>query len=185
VAASKPPTFWVDPKNRVTIKLHSDASIARTHCKMLEIPITGTTNGSSVLMAVCIQQRGRKAVVSITSGALIDILALYGTRPGGVAGTSIRSLTTHAALPRGFARRPWQVRRCERPTSSSEWACVSIVSYICDLVNFSPGWILHHDSALPRARGLRGFVYNAHDSQRTALMEHHVHGVATSTASWS
>ena len=169
------PTFWVDPKNRVSYQIATQTPQYRedTLQNLENIPITGTNpNAAPSLMAslVAVQRGTGMAVVSHYNVApVIDIFgAAAGRDLGGVAGDINKIIdATHQQLPRGsrvVVRGQVQTMRASYIGLLSGLAFSIVLVYLLIVVNFQ-SWLdpFIMISALPAAlAGIAWFLFITH-----------------------
>jgi multidrug efflux pump subunit AcrB len=169
------PTFWVDPKNRVSYQIATQTPQYRedTLQSLENIPITGTDpNAPPSLMAslVAVQRGAGMAVVSHYNVApVIDIFgATTGRDLGGVAGDITRIIDdTRSQLPRGsrvIVRGQVQTMRDSYVGLLSGLAFSIVLVYLLIVVNFQ-SWLdpFIMISALPAAlAGIAWFLFITH-----------------------
>ncbi|MDQ1406059.1 MAG: hypothetical protein QOG55_1688 [Acidobacteriaceae bacterium] len=169
------PTFWVDPKNRVSYQIATQTPQYRTDTLqgVQNIPITGTDpNAPPSLMASLVStQRGSgMAVVSHYNVApVIDIFgAVTGRDLGGVAGDINKIIdASRQQLPRGsrvVVRGQVQTMRASYVGLLSGLAFSIILVYLLIVVNFQ-SWLdpFIMISALPAAlAGIAWFLFITH-----------------------
>jgi multidrug efflux pump subunit AcrB len=169
------PTFWVDPKNRVSYQIATQTPQYRTDTlqEMENIPITGTDpNAPPSLMAslVSMQRGSGMAVVSDYNVApVIDIFgAAAGRDLGGVASDINKIIdVTRQQLPRGsrvVLRGQVQTMRASYIGLLSGLAFSIVLVYLLIVVNFQ-SWLdpFIMISALPAAlAGIAWFLFIAH-----------------------
>jgi multidrug efflux pump subunit AcrB len=169
------PTFWVDPKNRVSYQIATQTPQYRedTLQSLENIPITGTDpNAPPSLMAslVAVQRGSGMAVVSHYNVApVIDIFgAATGRDLGGVAGDITRIIdATRSQLPRGsrvVVRGQVQTMRDSYIGLLSGLAFSIVLIYLLIVVNFQ-SWLdpFIMISALPAAlAGIAWFLFITH-----------------------
>ena len=169
------PTFWVDPKNRVSYQIATQTPQYRedTLQSLENIPITGTDpNAPPSLMAslVAVQRGAGMAVVSHYNVApVIDIFgAATGRDLGGVAGDITRIIdATRSQLPRGsrvVVRGQVQTMRDSYIGLLSGLAFSIVLIYLLIVVNFQ-SWLdpFIMISALPAAlAGIAWFLFITH-----------------------
>src|SRR5271169_1731350 len=169
------PTFWVDPKNRVSYQIATQTPQYRTDTlqDVENIPITGTDpNAPPSLMAslVAVQRGSGMAVVSHYNVApVIDIFgAATGRDLGGVAGDITRIIdATSSELPRGsrvIVRGQVQTMRDSYVGLLSGLAFSIVLVYLLIVVNFQ-SWLdpFIMISALPAAlAGIAWFLFITH-----------------------
>jgi multidrug efflux pump subunit AcrB len=169
------PTFWVDPKNRVSYQIATQTPQYRedTLQSLENIPITGTDpNAPPSLMAslVAVQRGAGMAVVSHYNVApVIDIFgAATGRDLGGVAGDITRIIdATRSQLPRGsrvVVRGQVQTMRDSYIGLLSGLAFSIVLIYLLIVVNFQ-SWLdpFIMISALPAAlAGIAWFLFTTH-----------------------
>jgi multidrug efflux pump subunit AcrB len=169
------PTFWVDPKNRVSYQIATQTPQYRTDTlqEMENIPITGTDpNAPPSLMAslVSMQRGAGMAVVSHYNVApVIDIFgATAGRDLGGVAGDINKIIeSTRQQVPRGsrvVVRGQVQTMRASYIGLLSGLAFSIILVYLLIVVNFQ-SWLdpFIMISALPAAlAGIAWFLFITH-----------------------
>ena len=157
------PTFWVDPKNRVSYQIATQTPQYRTDTlqNLVNIPVTGTNASAppSLMASLVSLQRGSgMAVVSHYNVApVIDIFgAASGRDLGGVAGDINRIIeATHQQLPRGsrvVVRGQVQTMRASYLGLLSGLAFSIVLVYLLIVVNFQ-SWLdpFIMISALPAA----------------------------------
>jgi multidrug efflux pump subunit AcrB len=169
------PTFWVDPKNRVSYQIATQTPQYRTDTlqEMENIPITGTdpTAPPSLMASLVAMQRGAgMAVVSDYNVApVIDIFgAAAGRDLGGVAGDINKIIdATRQQLPRGsrvVVRGQVQTMRASYIGLLSGLAFSIVLVYLLIVVNFQ-SWLdpFIMISALPAAlAGIAWFLFITH-----------------------
>jgi len=169
------PTFWVDPKNRVSYQIATQTPQYRedTLQSLENIPITGTDpSAPPSLMAslVAVQRGSGMAVVSHYNVApVIDIFgAATGRDLGGVAGDITRIIdATRSQLPRGsrvIVRGQVQTMRASYVGLLSGLAFSIVLVYLLIVVNFQ-SWLdpFIMISALPAAlAGIAWFLFITH-----------------------
>jgi multidrug efflux pump subunit AcrB len=169
------PTFWVDPKNRVSYQIATETPQYRTDTlpSVENIPITGTDpNAPPSLMASLVStQRGAgMAVVSHYNVApVVDIFgAVTGRDLGGVAGDINKIIdATRQQLPRGshvVVRGQVQTMRASYVGLLSGLAFSIVLVYLLIVVNFQ-SWLdpFIMISALPAAlAGIAWFLFITH-----------------------
>jgi multidrug efflux pump subunit AcrB len=169
------PTFWVDPKNRVSYQIATQTPQYRedTLQSLENIPITGTDpNAPPSLMAslVAVQRGAGMAVVSHYNVApVIDIFgAATGRDLGGVAGDITKIIdATRTELPRGsrvIVRGQVQTMRASYIGLLSGLGFSIILVYLLIVVNFQ-SWLdpFIMISALPAAlAGIAWFLFITH-----------------------
>jgi multidrug efflux pump subunit AcrB len=169
------PTFWVDPKNRVSYQIATQTPQYRedTLQNLENIPITGTDpNAAPSLMAslVSVQRGAGMAVVSHYNVApVIDIFgAATGRDLGGVAGDIFKIIdATRSQLPRGsrvVVRGQVQTMRASYIGLLSGLAFSIVLVYLLIVVNFQ-SWLdpFIMISALPAAlAGIAWFLFITH-----------------------
>jgi multidrug efflux pump subunit AcrB len=169
------PTFWVDPKNRVSYQIATQTPQYRTDTLqgVENIPITGTDpNAPPSLMASLVStQRGAgMAVVSHYNVApVVDIFgAVTGRDLGGVAGDINKIIdATRQQLPRGshvVVRGQVQTMRASYVGLLSGLAFSIVLVYLLIVVNFQ-SWLdpFIMISALPAAlAGIAWFLFITH-----------------------
>jgi multidrug efflux pump subunit AcrB len=169
------PTFWVDPKNRVSYQIATQTPQYRTDTLqgVQNIPITGTDpNAPPSLMAslVATQRGAGMAVVSHYNVApVVDIFgAVTGRDLGGVAGDINKIIdATRQQLPRGsrvVVRGQVQTMRASYVGLLSGLAFSIILVYLLIVVNFQ-SWLdpFIMISALPAAlAGIAWFLFITH-----------------------
>jgi multidrug efflux pump subunit AcrB len=169
------PTFWVDPKNRVSYQIATQTPQYRTDTLqgVQNIPITGTDpNAPPSLMASLVStQRGAgMAVVSHYNVApVVDIFgAVTGRDLGGVAGDINKIIDdTRQQLPRGshiVVRGQVQTMRASYVGLLSGLAFSIVLVYLLIVVNFQ-SWLdpFIMISALPAAlAGIAWFLFITH-----------------------
>src|SRR5277367_3347958 len=169
------PTFWVDPKNRVSYQIATQTPQYRedTLQSLENIPITGTDpNAPPSLMAslVAVQRGAGMAVVSHYNVApVIDIFgAVAGRDLGGVAGDINKIIdATRQQLPRGsrvVVRGQVQTMQSSYVGLLSGLAFSIVLVYLLIVVNFQ-SWLdpFIMISALPAAlAGIAWFLFITH-----------------------
>jgi multidrug efflux pump subunit AcrB len=169
------PTFWVDPKNRVSYQIATQTPQYRTDTlqELENLPITGTDPASPPsLMAslVSMKRGGGMAVVSDYNVApVIDIFgAVAGRDLGGVAGDINKIIdATRQQLPRGsrvVVRGQVQTMRASYIGLLSGLGFSIILVYLLIVVNFQ-SWLdpFIMISALPAAlAGIAWFLFITH-----------------------
>ena len=169
------PTFWVDPKNRVSYQIAIQTPQYRedTLQSLENIPITGTDpNAPPSLMAslVAVQRGSGMAVVSHYNVApVIDIFgAATGRDLGSVAGDITRIIdASRSELPRGsrvIVRGQVQTMRASYVGLLSGLAFSIVLVYLLIVVNFQ-SWLdpFIMISALPAAlAGIAWFLFITH-----------------------
>jgi len=169
------PTFWVDPKNRVSYQIATQTPQYRTDTlqDVENIPITGTdpTAPPSIMASLVSVQRGAGvAVVSHYDVApVIDIFgAVAGRDLGGVAGDINKIIdATRQELPRGsrvVVRGQVQTMRASYMGLLSGLAFSIVLVYLLVVVNFQ-SWLdpFIMISALPAAlAGIAWFLFVTH-----------------------
>ncbi len=169
------PTFWVDPKNRVSYQIATQTPQYRadTLQSLENIPITGTdpTAAPSLMASLVAVQRGAgMAVVSHYNVApVIDIFgAATGRDLGGVAGDINKIIeATRQQLPRGsrvVVRGQVQTMRASYIGLLSGLAFSIVLVYLLIVVNFQ-SWLdpFIMISALPAAlAGIAWFLFITH-----------------------
>jgi multidrug efflux pump subunit AcrB len=169
------PTFWVDPKNRVSYQIATQTPQYRedTLQNLENIPITGTdpTAAPSLMASLVAVQRGTgMAVVSHYNVApVIDIFgAAAGRDLGGVAGDINKIIdATRQQLPRGsrvVVRGQIQTMRASYIGLLSGLAFSIVLVYLLIVVNFQ-SWLdpFIMISALPAAlAGIAWFLFITH-----------------------
>ena len=169
------PTFWVDPKNRVSYQIATQTPQYRedTLQNLENIPITGTdpTAAPSLMASLVAVQRGTgMAVVSHYNVApVIDIFgAVAGRDLGGVAGDINKIIdATRQQLPRGsrvVVRGQVQTMRASYIGLLSGLAFSIVLVYLLIVVNFQ-SWLdpFIMISALPAAlAGIAWFLFITH-----------------------
>jgi multidrug efflux pump subunit AcrB len=169
------PTFWVDPKNRVSYQIATQTPQYRTDTLqgVENIPITGTDpNAAPSLMAslVATQRGSGLAVVSHYNVApVVDIFgAVTGRDLGGVAGDINKIIdATRQQLPRGsrvVVRGQVQTMRASYVGLLSGLAFSIVLVYLLIVVNFQ-SWLdpFIMISALPAAlAGIAWFLFITH-----------------------
>jgi multidrug efflux pump subunit AcrB len=169
------PTFWVDPKNRVSYQIATQTPQYRTDTLqgVENIPITGTDpNAPPSLMAslVATQRGSGMAVVSHYNVApVVDIFgAVTGRDLGGVAGDINKIIdATRQQLPRGsrvVVRGQVQTMRASYVGLLSGLAFSIVLVYLLIVVNFQ-SWLdpFIMISALPAAlAGIAWFLFITH-----------------------
>jgi multidrug efflux pump subunit AcrB len=169
------PTFWVDPKNRVSYQIATQTPQYRedTLQNLENIPITGTdpTAAPSLMASLVAVQRGTgMAVVSHYNVApVIDIFgAAAGRDLGGVAGDINKIIdATRQQLPRGsrvVVRGQVQTMRASYIGLLSGLAFSIVLVYLLIVVNFQ-SWLdpFIMISALPAAlAGIAWFLFITH-----------------------
>ena len=169
------PTFWVDPKNRVSYQIATQTPQYRTDTlqDLENIPITGTDPAAppSLMASLVSMQRGTgMAVVSDYNVApVIDIFgATAGRDLGGVAGDINKILdATRHQLPRGsrvVVRGQVQTMRASYIGLLSGLAFSIVLVYLLIVVNFQ-SWLdpFIMISALPAAlAGIAWFLFITH-----------------------
>jgi multidrug efflux pump subunit AcrB len=169
------PTFWVDPKNRVSYQIATQTPQYRTDTlqDVENIPITGTdpTAPPSLMASLVSTQRGAgMAVVSHYNVApVIDIFgAAAGRDLGGVAGDINKIIdATRQQLPRGsrvVVRGQVQTMRASYIGLLSGLAFSIVLVYLLIVVNFQ-SWLdpFIMISALPAAlAGIAWFLFITH-----------------------
>jgi len=169
------PTFWVDPKNRVSYQIATQTPQYRTDTlqDVENIPITGTdpTAPPSIMASLVSVQRGAGvAVVSHYDVApVIDIFgAVAGRDLGGVAGDINKIIdATRQELPRGsrvVVRGQVQTMRASYMGLLSGLAFSIVLVYLLIVVNFQ-SWLdpFIMISALPAAlAGIAWFLFVTH-----------------------
>jgi len=169
------PTFWVDPKNRVSYQIATQTPQYRTDTlqEMENIPITGTdpTAPPSLMASLVSMQRGAgMAVVSDYNVApVIDIFgAAAGRDLGGVASDINKIIdATRQQLPRGsrvVVRGQVQTMRASYIGLLSGLAFSIVLVYLLIVVNFQ-SWLdpFIMISALPAAlAGIAWFLFITH-----------------------
>jgi multidrug efflux pump subunit AcrB len=169
------PTFWVDPKNRVSYQIATQTPQYRTDTlqDLENLPITGTDPASPPsLMAslVSMKRGGGMAVVSDYNVApVIDIFgAAAGRDLGGVAGDINKIIdATRQQLPRGsrvVVRGQVQTMRASYIGLLSGLAFSIVLVYLLIVVNFQ-SWLdpFIMISALPAAlAGIAWFLFITH-----------------------
>jgi multidrug efflux pump subunit AcrB len=169
------PTFWVDPKNRVSYFIATQTPQYRTDTlqDVENIPITGTdpTAPPSLMASLVSTQRGAgMAVVSHYNVApVIDIFgAATGRDLGGVAGDIYKIIdATRQQLPRGsqvVVRGQVQTMRASYVGLLSGLAFSIVLVYLLIVVNFQ-SWLdpFIMISALPAAlAGIAWFLFITH-----------------------
>jgi multidrug efflux pump subunit AcrB len=169
------PTFWVDPKNRVSYQIATQTPQYRedTLQNLENIPITGTDpNAAPSLMAslVSVQRGAGMAVVSHYNVApVIDIFgAATGRDLGGVSGDIYKIIdATRSQLPRGsrvVVRGQVQTMRASYVGLLSGLAFSIVLVYLLIVVNFQ-SWLdpFIMISALPAAlAGIAWFLFITH-----------------------
>jgi multidrug efflux pump subunit AcrB len=169
------PTFWVDPKNRVSYQIATQTPQYRTDTlqEMENIPITGSDPAAppSLMASLVSMQRGAgMAVVSDYNVApVIDIFgAAAGRDLGGVAGDINKIIdATRQQLPRGsrvVVRGQVQTMRASYIGLLSGLAFSIILVYLLIVVNFQ-SWLdpFIMISALPAAlAGIAWFLFITH-----------------------
>jgi multidrug efflux pump subunit AcrB len=169
------PTFWVDPKNRVSYQIATQTPQYRedTLQSLENIPITGTDpNAPPSLMAslVAVQRGSGMAVVSHYNVApVIDIFgAATGRDLGGVAADINKIIdTTRSQLPRGsrvIVRGQVQTMRASYVGLLTGLAFSIVLVYLLIVVNFQ-SWLdpFIMISALPAAlAGIAWFLFITH-----------------------
>ena len=169
------PTFWVDPKDRVSYQIATQTPQYRadTLQDVENIPVTGTdpTAPPSIMASLVSMQRGAgMAVVSHYNVApVIDVFgAVTGATWVAWQATSTRLLTPHANNCRAVlaSSSGGRFRRCNPPTS----ACLTglafsiVLVYLLIVVNFQ-SWLdpFIMISALPAAlAGIAWFLFLTH-----------------------
>ena len=166
------PTFWVDPKNRVSYQIATQTPQYRTDTlqELENIPITGTDPNAppSIMASLLSMQRGAgMAVVSDYNVApVIDIFgATTGRDLGGVASDINKILdATRSQLPRGsrvIVRGQVQTMRASYIGLLSGLAFSIVLVYLLIVVNFQ-SWLdpFIMISALPAAlAGIAWFLF--------------------------
>jgi multidrug efflux pump subunit AcrB len=169
------PTFWVDPKNRVSYQIATQTPQYRTDTlqELENIPITGTdpTAPPSIMASLVSMQRGAgMAVVSHYNVApVIDIFgATAGRDLGGVASDINKIINvTRPQLPRGsrvVVRGQVQTMRASYIGLLSGLAFSIVLVYLLIVVNFQ-SWLdpFIMISALPAAlAGIAWFLFITH-----------------------
>ena len=169
------PTFWVDPKNRVSYQIATETPQYRedTLQNLENIPITGTdpTAAPSLMASLVAVQRGTgMAVVSHYNVApVIDIFgAATGRDLGGVASDIYKIIdATRQQLPRGsrvVVRGQVQTMRASYIGLLSGLAFSIVLVYLLIVVNFQ-SWLdpFIMISALPAAlAGIAWFLFITH-----------------------
>jgi multidrug efflux pump subunit AcrB len=169
------PTFWVDPKNRVSYQIATQTPQYRadTLQSLENIPVTGTDPAAAPsLMAslVAVQRGAGMAVVSHYNVApVIDIFgAATGRDLGGVAGDINKIIdSTRQQLPRGsrvVVRGQVQTMRASYIGLLSGLAFSIVLVYLLIVVNFQ-SWLdpFIMISALPAAlAGIAWFLFITH-----------------------
>jgi multidrug efflux pump subunit AcrB len=169
------PTFWVDPKNRVSYQIATQTPQYRTDTlqDVENIPITGTdpTAPPSLMASLVSTQRGAgMAVVSHYNVApVIDIFgAVTGRDLGSVAGDIYKIIdATRGQLPRGsqvVVRGQVQTMRASYVGLLSGLAFSIVLVYLLIVVNFQ-SWLdpFIMISALPAAlAGIAWFLFITH-----------------------
>jgi len=169
------PTFWVDPKNRVSYQIATQTPQYRTDTlqDLENVPITGTDpNAPPSLMASLVStQRGAgMAVVSDYNVApVIDVFgSIAGRDLGGVAGDIFKIIdATRTQLPRGsrvVVRGQIQTMRASYVGLLSGLAFSIVLVYLLIVVNFQ-SWLdpFIMISALPAAlAGIAWFLFITH-----------------------
>jgi multidrug efflux pump subunit AcrB len=169
------PTFWVDPKNRVSYQIATQTPQYRTNTlqELENIPITGTdpTAPPSLMASLVSMQRGAgMAVVSHYNVApVIDIFgAVAGRDLGGVASDINKIIdATRQQLPRGsrvVVRGQVQTMRASYIGLLSGLAFSIVLVYLLIVVNFQ-SWLdpFIMISALPAAlAGIAWFLFITH-----------------------
>jgi multidrug efflux pump subunit AcrB len=169
------PTFWVDPKNRVSYQIATQTPQYRedTLQSLENIPITGTDPNappSLVASLVAVQRGAGMAVVSHYNVApVIDIFgAATGRDLGGVAGDITKIIdATRSQLPRGsrvIVRGQVQTMRASYIGLLSGLAFSIVLIYLLIVVNFQ-SWLdpFIMISALPAAlAGIAWFLFMTH-----------------------
>src|ERR1700686_4149426 len=169
------PTFWVDPKNRVSYQIATQTPQYRTDSlqDVANIPITGTdpTAPPSLMASLVSTQRGAgMAVVSHYNVApVIDIFgAATGRDLGGVAGDITKIIdASRQQLPRGsrvVVRGQVQTMRASYVGLLSGLAFSVVLVYLLIVVNFQ-SWLdpFIMISALPAAlAGIAWFLFITH-----------------------
>jgi multidrug efflux pump subunit AcrB len=169
------PTFWVDPKNRVSYQIATQTPQYRTDTlqELEKLPITGTGPASppSLMASLVSMRRGAgMAVVSDYNVApVIDIFgAAAGRDLGGVAGDINKIIdATRQQLPRGsrvVVRGQVQTMRASYIGLLSGLAFSIILVYLLIVVNFQ-SWLdpFIMISALPAAlAGIAWFLFITH-----------------------
>jgi len=169
------PTFWVDPKNRVSYQIATQTPQYRTDTlqELENLPITGTDPASPPsLMAslVSMKRGGGMAVVSDYNVApVIDIFgAVAGRDLGGVAGDINKIIdATRQQLPRGsrvVVRGQVQTMRASYIGLLSGLGFSIVLVYLLIVVNFQ-SWLdpFIMISALPAAlAGIAWFLFITH-----------------------
>src|SRR6202163_1771759 len=191
------PTFWLDPKNRVSYQIATQTPQYRTDTLqgVENIPITGTDpNAPPSLMAslVATQRGAGMAVVSHYNVApVVDIFgAVTGRDLGGVAGDVNKIIdATRAQLPRGshiVVRGQVQTMRASYVGLLSGLAFSIVLVYLLIVVNFQ-SWLdpFIMISALPAAlAGIAWFLFITHTTLSVPALMGAVMcmGVATSNS---
>ena len=169
------PTFWVDPKNRVSYQIATQTPQYRTNTlqDLENIPVTGTdpTAPPSLMASLVSTQRGAgMAVVSHYNVApVIDIFgAAAGRDLGGVAGDINKIIdATRQQLPRGsrvVVRGQVQTMRASYIGLLGGLVFSVVLVYLLIVVNFQ-SWLdpFIMISALPAAlAGIAWFLYITH-----------------------
>jgi multidrug efflux pump subunit AcrB len=169
------PTFWVDPKNRVSYQIATQTPQYRadTLQDLVNIPVTGTNASappSLIASLVSVQRGAGMAVVSHYNVApVIDIFgAAAGRDLGGVAGDINKVIdATRPQLPRGsrvVVRGQVQTMRASYIGLLSGLVFSIVLAYLLIVVNFQ-SWLdpFIMISALPAAlAGIAWFLFITH-----------------------
>src|SRR4030081_2858588 len=169
------PTFWVDPKNRVSYQIATQTPQYRTDTlqDLENIPITGTNpNAPPAIMASLVSTKRCARMASVSDynvAPVIDIFgAVTGRDLGGVAGDINKILdATRQQLPRGsrvVIRGQVQTMRASYIGLLSGLAFSIVLVYLLIVVNFQ-SWLdpFIMISALPAAlAGIAWFLFITH-----------------------
>jgi multidrug efflux pump subunit AcrB len=169
------PTFWVDPKNRVSYQIATQTPQYRTDTlqDLQNIPITGTNPSSppSIIASLVSTQRdvGMAVVSDYNVAPVIDIFgAVSGRDLGGVSGDINKIIeATHQQLPRGsrvVVRGQVQTMQASYIGLLSGLLFSIVLVYLLIVVNFQ-SWLdpFIMISALPAAlAGIAWFLFITH-----------------------
>src|ERR1700681_881230 len=189
------PTFWVDPKNRVSYQIATQTPQYRTDTLqgVENIPITGTDPNAppSIMASLVSTQRGAgMAVVSDYNVApVIDIFgAVTGRDLGGVAGDINKIIAaTHQQLPRGsrvVVRGQVQTMRASYIGLLSGLLFSIVLVYLLIVINFQ-SWLdpFIIISALPAAlAGIVWFLFVTHTTLSVPALTGSIMCVGVATA---
>src|ERR1700722_19055902 len=191
------PTFWVDPKNRVSYQIATETPQYRLESlqDLENVPVTGTTPGapSSILANVAYLQRGAGAAV-ISHYDIQPVLDIFGSVQGRDLGGVSRDINriieeTRSQLPRG----PQGVLRGQVKTMNASFKGLGeglifsiILIYLLIVVNFQ-SWLdpFIIITALPAAlTGIVWFLFATHTTLSVPALTGTIMcmGVATSNS---